>query len=59
MILLISATGAHVILMAGRKALKIKGFWPVFFYRGNEKKLTISLQNDRIKAKMSTKEVIQ
>ena len=26
----ISATGAHVILMTGRKALKINGFEPVF-----------------------------
>ena len=28
--LLISATGAHVILMTGRKALIYKGFGPVF-----------------------------
>ena len=28
--LLISVTGAHVILMTGRKSLKIKGFEPVF-----------------------------
>ena len=28
--LLISATGAHLILMTGRKVLKIKGLGPVF-----------------------------
>lgn len=34
--LLISATGAHVILMTGRKALNYKEFGPVFFIMGNK-----------------------
>lgn len=36
-VLLISATGAHVILMTGRKALIYKGFRPVFSIMGNKK----------------------
>ena len=35
--LLISATGAHVILMTGRKVLIYKGFRPVFSIMGNKK----------------------
>ena len=35
-VLLISATGAHVILMTGRKALNYKEFGPVFFIMGNK-----------------------
>lgn len=34
--LLISATGAHVILMTGRKALNYKEFGPVFFIMSNK-----------------------
>ena len=34
--LLISATGAHVILMTGRKDLNYKEFGPVFFIMGNK-----------------------